>query len=487
MKKIFNTVACLSAALLAFSCVMDQIDTQITDEEAIAQIRLECDALESYTIQSQNPQAVSFRVSSTTPWTITGFENSGWLTVEPASSAVSSLSEDVTVKAIANTELSERSVTLKVTGKNTDLSYSIRVTQMRLGKVTVEPITDEFEMAGGVQSFTVQHNVAWEATVADDWLTLNPASGTSDGEMKTTTVKATAAAHTGLTRTTTVTVVSGEDKTQFLVKQKGHTLEFVPLESYAIDKKGGDLVIGVNSTMDWKVESDNDTFTVTKVGTDQVKVSVPFNNKFAARTANITLKPTDSSQGSFGDSIEATQETNFSLSGHCEVLDDGSVKLYGDDKSRITTVDAYRYISLNAVIGDKNITDKTQMYLCTHDAGDNTEYQCQINLAESKSRLRANGGGTEYLTSNDDATTKFTISKEQLAAITAYRVDFAPNDGKIKLEFFYNGSSVSSINAVSVYQSNPEAVGHYFFGYETAAGDEGWYVVKSLDLTVYSE
>ena len=124
MKKIFNTVACLSAALLAFSCVMDKIDTQITDEEAIAQIRLECDALESYTIQSQNPQAVSFRVSSTTPWTITGFENSGWLTVEPASSAVSSLSEDVTVKAIANTELSERSVTLKVTGKNTDLSYT---------------------------------------------------------------------------------------------------------------------------------------------------------------------------------------------------------------------------------------------------------------------------------------------------------------------------------------------------------------------------
>ena len=487
MKKIFNTIACLSAALLAFSCVMDKIDTQITDEEAIANIRLECDALESYTVQAQNPQAVSFRVNSTTPWTITGFENSGWLTVTPASSSVSSLSEDITVKAAANTELNERSVTLSVKGSNTNISYSIRITQMRMGKVTVTPIANDFTAAGGDQNFTIQHNVAWEASAADDWLTLSPASGTSDGEMKTTTVKATAAANTGLTRSTTVTVISGEDKTEFEVKQNGHTLEFIPLEECAIDRKGGDLILDVTATMDWKVESNNEAFTATKVSDTQVKVSAGFNNKFAERTATISLKPADSSMGSFGNSVEVSQAVNFALSGHCEVLDDGSVKVYGDDKSRITTIDAYRYVSLNAAIGDKNITDKTQMYLCTHDAGDNTEYQCQINLAESKSRLRANGGGTEYLTSNDDASTKFTISKEQLTAITAYRVDFAPNEGKIKLEFFYNGSSVSSINAVSVYESNPEAVGHYFFGYESSAGDEGWYVVKSLDLTVYSE
>ena len=482
MKKIFNIVACLSAAILAVSCVMDKIDTQITDEEAIAQIRLECDALESYTIQSQNPQAVSFRVSSTTPWTITGFENSGWLTVEPASSAVSSLSEDVTVKAIANTELSERSVTLKVTGKNTDISYSIRVTQMRLGKVTVEPITDEFEMAGGVQNFTVQHNVAWEASVADDWLTLSPASGTSDGEMKTTTVKATAAAHTGLTRTTTVTVVSGEDKTQFLVKQKGHTLEFVPLESYAIDKKGGDLVIGVNSTMDWKVESDNDAFTVTKVGTDQVKVSVPFNNKFAARTANITIKPTDSSQGSFGDSIEATQETNFSLSGHCEVLEDGSVKVYGDDKSRITTVDGYHYARLDVAIGDKNIGASAQMFLCSNDAGGGTaEYQCQINLAGNK-RLRANGSGTDY------KSVTFDMDQATLATITDYRMDFVPaGEGNIKLEFFFNGTSLQNVTTKSVFTSAPETLGHYYFGFESASLDGTWYVVKTIDITPMDE
>ena len=177
MKTIFKTIACLSAALLAYSCVLDEIDTQITDEEAIAQIRLECDALESYTMQSQKPQAVSFRVSSTTPWEITGFEDS-WLTVEPASSKVSSLSEDITVKATANNTLSDRTVTLTVKGANTTITHSINITQMRMGQLTVEPIVGDYDKAGATKTFTVSSNISWEATAADDWLTLNPSSGT---------------------------------------------------------------------------------------------------------------------------------------------------------------------------------------------------------------------------------------------------------------------------------------------------------------------
>ena len=482
MKKIFNIVACLSAAIIAVSCVMDKIDTQITDEEAIAQIRLECDALESYTIQSQNPQAVSFRVSSTTPWTITGFENSGWLTVEPASSSVSSLSEDITVKAIANTELNERSVTLSVKGSNTDITYSIRVTQMRMGKVTVEPIANDYTAAGGDQNFTIQHNVAWEASVADDWLTLSPTSGTSDGAMKTTTVKATAAANTGLTRTTTVTVISGEDKTQFIVKQNGHTLEFVPVEDASIAAKGGDLVLDVVATMDWKVESNNDAFTATKVSDTQVKVSAAFNNKFAERTATISLKPADPSMGSFGNSVEVSQAVNFALTGHCEVLDDGSVKVYGDDKSRITTIDGYHYARLDVAIGDKNIGASAQMFLCSNDAGGGTaEYQCQINLAGNK-RLRSNGSGTDY------QSVKFDMDQATLATITDYRMDFVPaGEGNIKLEFFFNGTSLQNVTTKSVFTSDPETVGHYYFGFESASNDGTWYVVKTIDITPMDE
>lgn len=491
MKKIFNTVACLSAALLAFSCVMDKIDTQITDEEAIAQIRLECDALESYTIQSQNPQAVSFRVSSTTPWTITGFENSGWLTVEPASSAVSSLSEDVTVKAIANTELSERSVTLKVTGKNTDLSYSIRVTQMRLGKVTVEPITDEFEMAGGTQNFTVQHNVAWEATVADDWLTLNPASGTSDGEMKTTTVKATAAAHTGLTRTTTVTVVSGEDKTQFLVKQKGHTLEFVPLEDYSIAPKGGDLVLDVTATMAWTVESSNNDFIVTKVGDNQVKVSAGFNNMFAGRAATISLKPADTGMGAFGNSVEVTQDINFVLAGNCVVQADGSVKVTEGESSHIALKEGMRYGKIVLTFGEVHFAEKAELWYVNKVVGDGWGAQLFNWLTVGKTRLRAEGtistGHGLRIDKDSYMSTDYSITLDELNAMTSYEMDIYPDtedETHLHMDFLYNGTLKCEAQCMNPFYGNDLVGNETFVGvYTGSTTADTWFVVKTCDVT----
>ena len=98
MKSIFKIAACLSfLALLVNACKLEDIDTQMTEEEAVAAIKLDCDALESYTIQAKRPQAVSFTVNSTTPWTVTVSEGADWLTVTPASSAVSSLSEDIRI------------------------------------------------------------------------------------------------------------------------------------------------------------------------------------------------------------------------------------------------------------------------------------------------------------------------------------------------------------------------------------------------------
>ena len=148
----------MSASLLALSCVMDKIDTQITDEEAIANIRLECDALESYTIQAENPQAVSFSVSSTTPWEITGVPD--WLTVSPLSSSVSSLAEDIVVKASANAGFTDRSATLTIKGKNTEIAPKVVITQLRKGKLQVTPISGEFEKSAGSKTFDIESNVS---------------------------------------------------------------------------------------------------------------------------------------------------------------------------------------------------------------------------------------------------------------------------------------------------------------------------------------
>ena len=231
MKSIFKTAACLSfLALLVNACKLEEIDTQMTEEEAVAAIKLDCDALESYTIQAKRPQAVSFTVNSTTPWTVTVSEGADWLTVTPASSAVSSLSEDIRITAAANDGLVDRSATVTVKGENTSKSYSIAITQLRLGRLSVTPLTAEFALNGSSQSFSLETNLPWEAYAEDEWLTLSPASGESDGSMKSFSVQATAAANTSVVRSTKVVVTSGDERKEFSVTQKGQSLEFLPLD-----------------------------------------------------------------------------------------------------------------------------------------------------------------------------------------------------------------------------------------------------------------
>ena len=479
MKTIFKTIACLSAALLAYSCVLDEIDTQITDEEAIAQIRLECDALESYTIQSQKPQAVSFRVNSTTPWEITGFENS-WLTVEPASSKVSSLSEDITVKATANNTLSDRTITLTVKGANTTITHSINITQMRMGQLTVEPVVGDYDKAGATKTFTVSSNISWEATAADDWLTLNPSSGTSDGPMKTVTVSAEAAANKSLSRSTIVTVVSGDEKTQFFVKQDGHTLEFQQLESPVIDRKGGELLFTVNATLDWKVESSNANFTATKMSDTQVKVSAPFNNQFAERKATITLKPTSDEFGDVSGSTEVSQGVNFTLQ-NCELLEDGSIKMSGSAGSRVVTIDEYRdNFDLTLTMGDKNFGTAGQLWVQGKIGGVNIYNQLSLG---GNTRIRTDGtmagdGGSSYKSST------YSITQDELNAMETYHYKIATNAAdatKMDMLFEVNGTEKKSHTGPNPFYYD-EGSTTFYFGFYSTTSDGSWYVVKTCDI-----
>lgn len=477
MKNIFKTALCLSLLLAAYSCKLEEIDSQPAQDP-----RLECDALEAYTIQATKPQAVSFRVNSTTPWTVSVSDGADWLSVEPASSSVSSLSEDVRITAKANADLKDRAAVVTVKGENTSITYTVQITQMRKGQLTVVPVAGEFSADGGQQSFSVESNLSWDVTAADSWLTFSANHGDTDGTMKKVTVQAIAAANKSVVRSTTMTVVSGDEKREYLVNQNGQFLEFLPVDDPAIDRLGGELELNVKASMDWKVEVSDPAFTATKVGNDKVKLSAPFNNRFAAREVAVTIKPVSSEYGDVSSALTVSQDINFEFSGHVEILSDGSAKVYadgdGDKKSRITTRDAYRYVSCVVTLGEKKIEKSAQMFLCTHDCG--AEYQCQIDLAGNK-RLRSNGSGTSY------KTTKFDITQDELQAIETYRMDFVPDAGNVKLEFFYNGTSKASQSSVSVFESDPEAVGHYFFGYDKVVTDGTWYVVKSFDVTPIAE
>lgn len=482
MKKIVKIVASLSLGFFALACQQFYVDTQMTADQAVA--KLECDALESYTIQGEKPQSVSFKVASTTPWSVSGWERAEWLRVSPVSSALSSLSEDIVITAQPNPNYEDRSATLTLSGEGAEKSYTIVITQSRKGKLFVQGIADAFESAGNTLPFTIESNLAWEVRAADQWLTFDKNSGTGDGGLQT--VRATASANPSILRKTTVTVSAGDAKESFEVTQKGQSLEFVSTDPQEIDRMGGTIDLSVKASMDWKVECDNDGFTVEKVGNDLVRVSSGFNNKFMAKTGTVTIKPVSGDFGDVSSSVEVTQECNFDLSGGCELLEDGSVKFSaGGDKPRVTTKDKLKYVSIVLTMGDVHFGEKGHLCLSTHDAGltGNSELQCQINL-DGNQRLRTNGGNTTYNTS------KFTITQAELNAMKTYQVDFAPDagtPGNVHLEFFYNGTSKASLSSPSPFVADPESGGHYFFGFESSKDDDSWYIVKSCDITMLGE
>ena len=129
LTRIFAPLAVLGALA---SCQMYKIDTQMTPEKAAASLRMECSAVDVYTLASQDPDAITFNVSANTPWTLTLSSGADWLDVTPASSAASSLITDVVVIAKSNTSLEDRSATLTLRGENIAKTSPSRPT--RIGK-----------------------------------------------------------------------------------------------------------------------------------------------------------------------------------------------------------------------------------------------------------------------------------------------------------------------------------------------------------------
>ena len=563
MKTIFRTLACLGVLGL-MACQQFEIDTQMTPEKAAASIRMECDALPAYTVASTSPGAITFKVSSNTPWTITRSSGADWCTVTPSSSSAGALISDVVVSFANNTGVEDRTATLTLKGDKVEIPVSIKITQARQGRLFVTPVSQDYAAVGGPLTFTIQTNVDWEVRSSEGWLSFNRESGNPDPEGRTLTVIATAAASEVLERTATVTVVAGDEEESFEVTQKGvfdlteisesfsgdgatkgirvrtdlpwkvtadkdwisfdqesgvgdgsafeiqatasanesmarkanitvtaggvdktfevaqegAVFEIVAPASTEINPKGEEIILEVKSSLAWEVSTDVKAWTAEKADASHIKLTAPFHNAFAPRKGHVTIK----GQGGAESSLELTQDINFTIS-EAEVLEDGSVKVFSNKKSRVTFKEDLRYVSFVLEMGEVSVDDNATLCLCTHDAAGDSELQCQIYLAGNK-RLRTNGGHTAY------GSSKFDFTKEELAAIQEYRVDFRPNAenaDNIDLEFFYNGTSKKVHTSTSPFK-DATATAHYFFGTEDAAsGSAAWFIIKSCTPTVIAE
>ena len=412
---------------------------------------------------------LTFTINTNVPWEIR--TDVSWLHFSPEKGNPDPDGRTMTITATADaSDVMERVATVTVIAGDDEESFD--VTQK--GDFEMTEITGEFPGAGGAQVLKLRTDLPWTVSADKDWITFDKEEGAGDGKL--TVINVTAAPNDDVARKAVVTVrVAGEDHS-FEVRQAGAAFNIVPPADPTISSTGGELVIEVNASKSWEPQTDVPGFTVEKIDASHFKVAAGFNNKFAPRQGAVTIVSVSGAT----DSVEITQDVNFTFDGHYEILEDGSVKIYGDQKTRVTTAEKIRYASFVLTMGETHFENAGQLFLCTHDAGNGTaEYQCQVALNGNK-RLRTNGSGTSY------GSVKFDITKDDMNALKTYRVDFAPDaeaPGNIRLEFFYNGESRCVLSNPSVYKDDPETGGHYFFGYDSAGSDGTWYVIQTCDIT----
>ena len=256
MKTLTKIIASLSIFMTAAACQQFDIDTQMTPEKELANLRLVCDAVDSYSFPSTNADKVTFNVSSNTPWTITRSSGAEWCTVTPSSSSSSSLISDVTVSVADNDSGEDRTATLTVRGERVNTYYTITINQSRKGKLFVTPVAKDFVATGGPLSFTINTNMAWEVRTDVSWLSFNRENGQPDPDGRTITIIATAEPSDVLERIATVTVVAGDDEESFDVTQKG-TFDLTEITG-TFPGSGATQQLKLRTDLPWTVSADKD-------------------------------------------------------------------------------------------------------------------------------------------------------------------------------------------------------------------------------------
>ncbi|MBR2224426.1 MAG: BACON domain-containing protein, partial [Bacteroidales bacterium] len=282
MKTITRILASLSVLLLAAACQQFEIDTQMTPEQEYANLRLVCDAVDSYSFAATNADKVTFNVSANTPWTVTRSSGADWCTVTPSSSSASSLIADVVVSVADNDSGEDRSATLTIKGERVNKYYTVTINQSRKGRLFVTPVAKDYAATGGPLSFTINTNKPWSVRSDVSWLKFSPENGQPDPDGRTITIVATAEPSDVMERTATVTVTAGDDEETFDVTQKG-SFEMTAITG-EFPGAGGSQALKLRTDLPWTVSADKDWVTFDKESGE---------GSNAQTVINVTAKPND--------------------------------------------------------------------------------------------------------------------------------------------------------------------------------------------------
>lgn len=415
---------------------------------------------------------LTFTVESNLPWEIRA--DQGWLSFDKKSGEGTGQTETITMIAAAS-KVMQRSVNVTITAGDEQETFEV----LQEATFSVTPLSVEFPSSQATQVIRLKTDLPWEISCDQSWISFDKYEGNGDGN--TVEIVATAAVNPGPVRSAAILVKAGDSQKEIEVSQNGVSFNIVVPEDPTISRKGGDIVVEVNTTIDWSVECDNVAFTAVKTDDTHFTVSAAWNNSFAPRKTKATIK----SPTGITDSIELTQDVNFEFSGHCEVLEDGSVKLYGDEASRVSFKDSYRMVDVVLTMGEKNFGAKARFWFTGALGGCNIYNQLTLG---GNTRIRTDGtmanGASAYKNN------AYSITRDQLNAMSTYEFKINPNaDDASNLDSYFgiDGSKVGGgVHPNAFYHDHDNDV-NWYFGMYDASLDGTWYIIKTCDITVVEE
>lgn len=405
---------------------------------------------------------LSFTIQTNVPWTIRSTES--WLSFNRESGNPDPEGRTLTIQAIAEqSNVLERTATVIVTAGDDEETFEV----VQKGKFDITEISEEFSGAGSTQVLKIRTDLPWEVSADKGWISFDKETGVGTGA--TTEVQVTAAPNDGVIRKANITVEAGGVVKTFEVTQMGAVFEIIAPEDPVVAGKGGDLLIEVRSSLAWEPSTKVEGWTVTKADDSHVKLTAAYNSKFAAKKGDVTVTSATGNELS----VEITQDVNFTFEGSYEVLSDGSVKVMGGKPTRVTTKDAYRYVKAELKLKECHFAEKGELWFTGAAGGCNIYNQLTVG---GKTRTRTDG--------NIYKSTDFSISLDELNAMTTYGVNLLPAEDPTKMtfQFLYNGEVRGEQEGGSPFAGNTDET-QYWFGFWNDGTADTWYIVESCTIT----
>jgi hypothetical protein len=296
LKKTLKKIGILTYMPVAALTFMMSCQEFNIDAQPDRPLNIQIDAMDEYAVLATAPGSIVFNVSANTPWAITS--DASWLSASPAMSASRALVSEIIVSVQANTDGTARTGHLTVSAEGVTPPKVITVRQASKENLLVVPPSDEVPTEGGVVTFTVLSNKAWEVIPSEQFVAnIDKTSGEDGDGTVNETITVTIPANPGAKRTGVITVKTAFETFSFNITQKGYYIQrsdnpeatALTISSWITTLP----IIPIAANVEWDVEIPAEYASwllVEAVSQTELRVSVSSNLKtFGA--GSFTLKP----------------------------------------------------------------------------------------------------------------------------------------------------------------------------------------------------